>query len=255
MIVKDKKEKEILKEAGRRLATVLHETADLVHPGVSTEVLNRKAEEVIGMFGDKSAFLNYQPIGAPKPYPATLCIAVNDTVVHGIPNEDPIVLKEGDIIGLDSGLVHKGIVVDSGITVPVGEIDNAAKKLLNVTKEALHIGIKAARVGNRVGDIGYAIESFVKPYGYGIVRELCGHGVGRAVHEEPNVPNYGRPNEGPELLEGMVLAIEPMLNEKSEKVIFDRNDYTVRTRDSGRSAHFEHTILITKKGPEIITKK
>ncbi|MBL7045590.1 MAG: type I methionyl aminopeptidase [Parcubacteria group bacterium] len=255
MILKNEKEKETLKEAGRRLAVLLSEVAELVHPGVSTDVLDRKAEEVIRMFGDVPAFLNYQPYGAPRPYPATLCIAVNSTVVHGIPNEDPVVLKEGDIIGLDSGLIHEGIVVDSGVTVPVGEVDNAAKKLMSVTKDALYVGIAAAKVGNTVGDIGHAIESFVKPHGYGIVRELCGHGVGNKVHEEPNIPNFGRAGEGAVLREGEVIAIEPMLNEGTEKVIFDRNGYSVRTKDDKRSAHFEHTIVVTKNGPLIMTKK
>jgi len=255
MILKTDEEKEILREAGRRLAVVLEETAKLVRPGVSTLELNQKAEDIIREFGDRPAFLDYKPYGAPRPFPATLCIAINETVVHGIPTEDPVELVEGDIIGLDTGLIHKGFYTDSGITVPVGEVDEAAKKLMNITREALMVGIKQARVGNTTGDIGHAIEEFVKPHGYGIVRELCGHGVGKAVHEEPCIPNYGRKREGAKLLEGMVIAIEPMLNEGSREVIFEPDGYTVHTKDGSRSAHFEHTLVVTKDGPEIMTKK
>ncbi|PIT91189.1 type I methionyl aminopeptidase [Candidatus Kaiserbacteria bacterium CG10_big_fil_rev_8_21_14_0_10_49_17] len=255
MTLKTDEEKEILREAGRRLAVVLEETAKLVRPGVSTLELNQKADDIIREFGDKPAFLDYKPYGAPRPFPATLCIAINETVVHGIPTEDPVELVEGDIIGLDTGLIHKGFYTDSGITVPVGEIDESARKLINITREALMVGIKQARTGNTTGDIGHAIEEFVKPHGYGIVRELCGHGVGKAVHEEPSIPNYGRAGEGAVLVEGMVIAIEPMLNEGSKEVVFEPDGYTVRTKDGSRSAHFEHTLVVTKDGPEIMTKK
>lgn len=253
-MIANKEEVMVLKEAGRRLAVVLNEVAKDVHPGVSVLTLNEKTEELIRKGGDVPAFLHYQPGGVSRPYPATLCVAINDVVVHGIPTEKNIVLQEGDIIGLDTGLIHKGLVVDSGLTVPVGAIDAKAKKLLKVTKEALFVGINEAKVGNTIGDIGYAIEQFVKPYGYGIVRELCGHGVGKQIHEEPSIPNYGIRSEGAELKENMVIAIEPMLNEGSAEVIFENDEYTVRTKDGSRSAHFEHTLIITKDGPKILTK-
>jgi len=255
MIIKTEEEKKFLREAGKHLREVLEVTAEKVRPGVSTLELNEVAQKTIESFGDTPAFLHYTPHGAPRPYPATLCIAHNETVVHGIPTEDPIELIEGDIIGLDTGLWHEGFVVDSGITVPVGKISAEAEQLLKVTEKALHEGIKAARAGNRVGDIGHAIETFVKPYGYGIVKELCGHGVGKAVHEEPQVPNYGKSGRGAKLVPGMVIAIEPMLNIGSEEVVFEDDGYTVRTKDGSLSAHFEHTLVITEGEPEILTDR
>ena len=254
MIVKSERDKTELKEAGRRLGEILKALARAAVPGVSVASLDKEAERMIREGGDTPAFLRYTPRGAERPYPATLCVALNDVVVHGIPTESEAVLKEGDILGLDTGLVHNGYIVDSGITIPVGRVDAGAKKLMRTTREALYVGIEAARVGGRVGDIGYAIEQFVKPHGYGIVRELGGHGVGKKVHEEPSIPNFGKKGKGPELLENMVIAIEPMLNEGGREVSFDRDGYTVRTADGSRSAHFEHTIIVTKGGPEIITE-
>ena len=253
--LKTPKEIELLRIGGSHLAEVLDTVEAAVRPGITTSELNDIAEAKTRELGDTPAFLNYKPQSAPMPFPAALCVAVNDTVVHGIPNLNDVALTEGDIIGIDTGVVHEGLITDSGRTVPVGEIDDAAKKLLNVTREALMIGIKAAQPGNRVGDIGHAIEEYVDQYGYGIVDVLCGHGVGHKVHEDPNIPNFGRPGTGPVLKPGMVIAIEPMLNEGSEKVIFERDGYTVRTKDGKRSAHFEHTIAITEEGPLILTKR
>jgi len=240
--------------AGERLGTILQTLAKDVKPGVSVKSLDEKAWKMINDYGDTPAFLNYKPEGASRAFPATLCIAINDTVVHGIPTEKNTVLQEGDIIGLDTGLIHDGYVVDSGITVPVGNVSKDAVALMQVTKEALYVGIEAAQVGNTVGDIGHAIEQYVKPHGYGIVRELCGHGVGKEIHEEPSIPNYGKVGEGAELVEGMVIAIEPMLNMGREEVIFESDGYTVRTKDTSLSAHFEHTLVVTKDGPEIFTE-
>ena len=253
-MIASEKDKEILKEGGRRLARVLEEVAKDIRPGVSIATLNDKADALIREGGDTPAFLGYTAFGAGRPYPASLCVSVNDVVVHGIPTEHNLVLQQGDIVGIDCGLVHKGLIVDSARTIPVGEIDAKTKKLMEVTREALYVGIEASRVGNTVGDIGHAIEEYVRPFGYGIVRELCGHGVGKKLHEEPQVPNFGKAGEGAELKENMVIAIEPMLNLGSEDVIFDDDGYTVRTRDGSTSAHFEHTIIITKDGPEILTK-
>src|SRR3972149_3656669 len=265
IIIKTPKEIEILRAGGKRLAFVLHEVAKRVVPGISTKELNDYAEKLIregglaprslGEVGDQPAFLNYQPSGSRCPYPASLCTSVNDEIVHCVPKEDRI-LKEGDIISIDLGLKHKGMFTDMAMTVPVGEVDQGSKQLMSDTKQALQIGIDAAIGGNYVGDIGAAIEKFVKENKnkkYGIVRELAGHGVGREIHEPPYVPNFstGR-TRGEKLVPGMVIAIEPMLNLGTEKVIFE-DEYTVRTKDGKRSAHFEHTILITEGKPEILT--
>ena len=203
---------------------------------------------------DKPAFLHYKPAGAERPYPASLCVSINDEIVHGIPNESEKILKEGDIVSLDMGLIHKGMIVDSAITVGVGEIDKKAKKLLQLTEESLYKGIKAAKGGNRVGDIGTAVAGHIKGSGLSVADELAGHGVGYKVHEDPFVPNIGVPGEGPLLRPGMVIAIEPMLNEGGSQIVFDEDGYTIRTKDGSRSAHFEHTILITEGEAEILTK-
>lgn len=255
MITKKKpNEIEILKEAGKRLADILAKLSAMVAPGVSTLALNERAEELVKEYGDRSAFYNYKPYGAKRPYPAVLCVSINDAVVHGIPNENPVHLKDGDIVSLDMGIVHRGMYVDSAVTVPVGSIDAASQKLLNITREALMVGIKAARGGATTGDVGYAIQKFVEPHGYGIIEELAGHGVGYKVHEDPYVPNYGRKGEGDRLEPNMVIAIEPMLNIGSKEVYVDDDGYTYRTKDGSRSAHFEHTILITEAEPVILTK-
>lgn len=235
------------------MASILNFVAKKVKAGVSTYELDQYARKLIKELGDEPAFLNYKPEGASYPYPAALCVSVNDEVVHGIPKKEHI-LKEGDIVCIDAGLKHKGLFTDSAITVPVGKADKASMKLMEVTKEALRAGISAAKGGGRVGDIGYAIESFVKPYGFGIVRILSGHGVGKKIHEDPYVPNYGEKGTGPKLTPGMVIAIEPMLNLGGEDVVLADDDYTYKTSDGSKSAHFEHTILITEKNPEILTK-
>lgn len=244
-----------LREGGKRLARVLRLVSERVAPGVSTAALNKYAEKLIREGGDKPAFLHYKPPGAVRPYPGAICISVNEEVVHGVPNEDPRMLQEGDIVGLDCGLVHERLITDSAVTISVGEIDEKAKKLVNITREALMVGIKAARAGDHVGDIGHAIEQFVKPHGYGIVYELCGHGVGYKVHEDPQVPNFGNSGDGEELQSGMVLALEPMLNEGGAEVKLMNDGYTFATADGSRSAHFEHTIVITGGEPEILTKE
>ena len=210
------------------------------------------AEKLIREGGDEPAFLNYTPNGAKFPYPATLCVSINNEVVHGIPS-DKRILKDGDIVGLDLGLKHAGFFTDMAMTVPVGGIDKEAKKLIEITEKSLIKGIAAAKSGGFVGDIGEAIENFVKPHGYGIVKILGGHGVGKKVHEDPYIPNYGKSGTGPKLVPGMVLALEPMLNEGRDKVFLDNDGYTFKTRDGKRSAHFEHTILITESKAEILT--
>jgi len=254
VIIKTQKEIEILREGGRRLATILYKVKDRIKPGVSAKDLDDYAYKLITDMGDKPAFLNYRPEGAKTPFPASLCVSVNDEVVHGIPDKSKI-LKEGDVVSIDLGLNHGGLFTDMAITVPVGKIGEGTLKLLTTTEKALQVGISAACGGNTTGDIGHAIESFVKPHKYGIVEVLSGHGVGRAIHEDPYIPNFGKKGTGEKLKPGMVVAIEPMLNNGSKHVTLDDDDYTIRTIDGKKSAHFEHTILITDGEPEILTKK
>lgn len=254
MIVTSQKEKDILKEGGRRLARILQLVREATKPGVSTDELDALARRLIEENGDTPSLLGYHPPFAARPYPSTMCISVNDEVVHGIPSENPIILKEGDIVGFDLVMQHKGLHTDSAITVPVGEVDETARKLIATAEEALARGISAARAGGRMGDIGYAIEQCAEEQGFSAVDELGGHAVGDKVHGEPFVPNFGTPGTGPELVEGMVLALEPIVNEGSRDVLLDPDGYTFRTRDGKRSAHFEHTILITKNGAEILTQ-
>jgi methionyl aminopeptidase len=253
IIIKTPQEIEILREGGRRLATVLYKVKEIVKPGISTKDLDNYAFKLIKEMGDEPAFLNYKPEGASYPYPASLCVSLNNEVVHGIPSNKKI-LKEGDIVSLDLGLKHKGLFTDMAITVPVGEISNSSAKLLKITEQALHVGVNSAQGGNKTGDIGNAIESFVRQHKYGIVEILAGHGVGRAIHEDPYVPNFGKANTGVKLVPGMVIAIEPMLNNGTKNVVLDDDDWTFRTADGKKSAHFELTILITEGEPEILTK-
>jgi methionyl aminopeptidase len=253
IIIKTPEEIEILREGGRRLATVLYKVKEMVKPGISTWELDKYAEKLIKEMGDEPSFLNYSPDKAKKPYPASLCVSVNDEVVHGIPKKEKI-LREGDTVSLDLGLKHKNLFTDMAITVPVGEIDNSSQKLLETTEKALYVGIDKARAGNKIGDIGHAIESFVRPHKYGIVEVLAGHGVGKAVHEDPYIPNFGKKGTGAILEKGMVIAIEPMINNGTKNVILDEDGFTFRTADGKRSAHFEHTVLITDDEPEILTR-
>ena len=253
MTIKNESERANLIEGGKRLAVVLKMLRAKVAPGVTAEELNDVAERMILEAGDEPCFLGYTPEGALRAYPAALCVSINDEVVHGIPNESVKILKEGDIVGLDLGLTHKGIIVDAAITVPVGKVSEEVKKLLSATERALVAGISKAVPGNRVGDISHAIQEEIGRAGFSVVKELGGHGVGDMVHEEPFIPNFGRPGEGELLSEGMVLALEPIANAGKAAVILALDGYTYRTKDGSRSAHFEHTILIEKGGARIIT--
>lgn len=234
------------------MAEILAKTAKMVKPGVSTYELDQYAYKLIIDGGDKPAFLNYKPDGMSTAYPASLCVSVNNEIVHGIPSKKRI-LKEGDIVSLDLGIEHRGLFTDHAITVPVGKISAKDEQLLADTKKALEIGIWAAHGGNTTGDIGNAIESFVHNR-YGIVRELAGHGVGIAIHEDPYIPNYGKAGKGQKLIPGMVVAIEPMLNLGKDNITVADDDWTIKTADGKHSAHFEHTILITEGEAEILTK-
>lgn len=245
----------ILRECGRRHAAVLRKLAGLVVPGVSTKALNTAAEDEIKKLGDTAAFLRYTPEGAKRPYPASLCVSINDEIVHGIPNESPKILKDGDIVSLDLGLVHKGMITDMAVTVPVGKIGKEDRELIVATRDALDAGIREAKPGNHIGDIGHAIETLAKERGFKIVEGLAGHGVGYEVHEDPFVPNSGTPGTGEELVPGMVIAIEPMLTTGSGKIKLDPDGYTFKTRDGAQSTHFEHTVLVSENGPVVLTRE
>lgn len=255
MLAKSDEQKKHLREAGRRLGEILETLAGMVAPGVSTETLERESIRLIEEGGDKPAFLDYTPDGANRPFPASLCVSVNDEVVHGIPNEAPRTLAAGDIVALDLGLIHEGYVVDSALTVPVGKTDAVSYKLMNATQTALEEGMRAARAGNRVGDISHAIGQHLKQEGFSIVRVLGGHGVGLSVHEEPYIANDGHPGTGPELIEGMVLALEPIANAGKAAVGIGSDGYTYRTKDGSRSSHHEHTILVTGGDPVVLTRR
>lgn len=250
-MIKTEEEIEIIREGGKRLARILSALRDAVKPGVTTGELDALAEKLTRDGGDEPAFLHYTPEGARRAYPGTLCVSVNDEVVHGIGGDR--VLHEGDIIGIDMGIKHQGLFTDSAMTVPVGEIDYAAKKLIEVTEGALNAGIEAARGGNTTGDIGYAIEKYVKDHGFVVVEELGGHGVGYHQHEDPHITNYGEKGKGVRLKPGMVLALEPIVNEGTRYIKLMPDGYTYATKDHKRSGHFEHTILITEGAPEILT--
>jgi methionyl aminopeptidase len=253
--IKTKEEIATLRKGGKRLAFILSEVAKICKPGVSTKELNDLAYKLATENGDKPSVLGYKPRGASRPYPAAICVSINDEIVHGIPNENPKILKDGDIVSLDMCLTQKGLITDSAITVPVGKIDSKLQKLLDTTKMALLAGIKAAKGNKNVGDIGYAVERVAKANGFKVVEDLCGHGVGYKVHEDPYVPNYGEKGKGEKLKPGMVIAIEPMLTFGSKEISLDDDGYTFRTTDGALCAHFEHTIVITSGDPEIITNK
>ncbi len=240
-------------EAGKRLAAVLEALRAKAVPGVTSEELDDLAEAMIRDGGDEPCFLGYTPEGARRPYPATLCVSINDEVVHGIPNEVPRTLRDGDIVGLDLGLTHEGMIVDSAITVAIGTVSEETKKLLRATEEALSAGIAAAMPGNHIGDISNAIQKEIERAGFSVIKDLGGHGVGERVHEDPFIPNFGRPGDGELLEEGMVLALEPISSAGKAGVILAPDGYTYRTKDGSRSAHFEHTILLEKEGARIIT--
>jgi methionyl aminopeptidase len=251
IIIKTKEEIEKLREGGRIVARILKETAARAVAGVTTAQLDRFVYETITQEGHYPAFLKYKPEGARKQFPASICISVNAEVVHGIPGAR--VLKEGDIVSLDLGLRYEGVFLDHAVTVGVGALSKEANALLRTTSEALYAGIEKARVGARIGDISHAIEKVGKAGRYGIVKGLSGHGVGRYIHEDPYIPNYGKPGKGEVIKAGMVIAIEPMFTLGSDTVVELSDGYTIRTGDNSLSAHFEHTVLITDEGPEILT--
>jgi methionyl aminopeptidase len=246
IVCKSPAEIEKMRAANALVADVLAELAAKVEPGVTTADLDRTAERLVRDGGAEPAFKGY------RGYPCTLCASVNEQVVHGIPSARA--LGEGDIISLDMGVKLNGFFGDSAITVPVGRVSNEAARLLRVTQEALELAIKQVRVGGRISDIGAAIQQHVEAHGFSVVREFVGHGIGAALHEEPQIANYGEPGRGPRLAEGMVLAIEPMVNMGRPAVKVLGDGWTAVTRDGSLSAHFEHTVAVTGEGPLVLTR-
>lgn len=244
-----------LRAAGKVLAGFLKELAKEAVPGNTTLDIDDRAMELCEIAGATPILLGYHPGFAPYPYPAAVCVSVNDCVQHGIPSAD-VILKEGDVVNIDMSIEYNGMVVDAGVTVGVGQISDEARRLLAATEEALAHGIKAAQPGNHIGDISAAIQTFVESRGFSLVEVLCGHGVGYAVHEEPTIPNIGKPGTGPLIEVGHVYAIEPIVNAGKKDVYFDDegDGYSVYTNDGSISAHFEHTIAVTEQGPVIMTK-
>lgn len=251
--IKSREEIKILKEGGKRHADILSELAGSIRPGVSSLELEEETLRLIREGGDKPAHLGYTPRGARRPFPAALCLSINDEIVHGIPNEKIRVINDGDIVSLDISLEHGGLITDSAITVPCGKIDDESRLLLEVAKEALVAGISVAKPGNRIGDIGAAISKVVGASRFSLAEDLAGHGVGYAIHEEPLVPNMGIAGKGEKLVPGMVIAIEPMVNIGGPGIRTAKDGYTILTGDGSRSAHFEHTVAITEKGNIILT--
>jgi methionyl aminopeptidase len=250
--IKTTEDIEKLRVGGRKLRRILKTLGEKAVPGISTGELNRLCEEMIREDGDTPAFLGYKPRGAKIPFPAALCVCINEEVVHGIPDNKRI-LEEGDIVSVDAGLVHEGMVTDSSLTVAVGQLDKRGQKLIATAEGALQAGIWEARAGNKIGDISAAIQKYVEDAGFSLVVELGGHGVGYKIHEAPDVPNVGKKGTGPLLVPGMVIAIEPILAEKNPSIFISDDGYTIFTEDGGRGAIAEHTVLITDGDPEIIT--
>jgi len=240
------KEIEKLRRSGHVVRQVLEETREKARPGVATLELERFVEKRLAQLGAQPASKGY------RGYPWCLCVSVNNEIVHGMPSNRK--LREGDIVGLDLGVIVDGYYGDSAMTVPVGQIPERAQKLLRVTEEALEIGIQEARVGKRVGDISAAVQQYVEKNGFSVVREFVGHGIGREYHEEPQVPNFGQPGHGPVLKEGMVFTIEPMVNAGSAALRVLDDNWTAVTQDGEPSAHFEHMVAVTRNGPDVLTR-
>ena len=246
IILKSRSEIEKMRKSNAIVAAILEELRKKIRPGVKTIELDRLSEELALKKGARPAFKGY------RGYPYSLCASVNSEVVHGMPSDKE--LKEGDIVSLDFGILNDGYYGDAAVTVPVGEISPAAKRLLRVTEEALYRGIAEVKAGNRIGDISAAIQGHVEASGYSVVRDLVGHGIGKSLHEDPQVPNYGLSGRGVELKPGMVFAIEPMVNEGTYRVEILRDGWTVVTADGKLSAHFEHSVAITENGPVILSR-
>lgn len=249
--LKSRREIDKMRQAGRVVALVHQALRERVRPGVSTQELDELAERIVRDNGGIPAFKGYKSGRGPA-FPATLCTSVNEQVVHGIPGPDSV-LQDGDIVSCDVGVQLDGFFADGAVTLPVGQVSEEALRLLSATEQSLHAGIRALKPGARLGDVSAAIQRVAEEAGFGVVREFVGHGIGRALHEDPQVPNYGRPGTGPVIQPGMVLAIEPMINAGTPDVQAAADGWTVLTADGKWSAHFEHTIAVTDEGAEILT--
>ena len=256
MIARTEKEISALREGGRRLAKHLRILRETVKIGITPRELEDRAREMVAYDGDELAFYGYKTAKHEKPYPSGLCVSVNDVIVHSPASLNDTPIADGDVVCLDFGIKHEGFFTDSAVTVIAGtRHDSEDERLLSGTKEALAAGIAAAHVGATTGDIGYAVEQVAKKYGFGFPRNLSGHGVGLKVHEEPHIPNFGIPGSGVKLEEGLVIAIEPMMALGSGDLYVDKDGHSYRTKDGSHTAHFEHTIIVTKNGPETLTKE
>ena len=267
IIIKTREEISLMRECGRRLAEILRTIASAAQPGVSAKHLDELAEQLILAGGGTPVFKGYKVTGAHRGFPGSICVSVNDEVVHGIPIREKI-LKEGDVVGIDIGMrwnkrqdtrdkrqdAQNGLCTDMAVTIGIGKISDRAKRLIEATREALEIGISMVQPGAHVGDIGHAVAKHLKKYHLGIVRDLAGHGVGHELHEEPLIPNYGTRGSGAELKEGMKIVIEPMAMLGGEKLVLDADEWTYRTADGSLAAHFEHSVAVTKNGAEVLTK-
>ena len=243
--LKSPQEIEMIRRAGQILKSIIQKLKSFVVPDITTQEIDNYVAQLIAQQGATAAFLGY------KGFPANICVSVNEEVVHGIPSER--LIRRGDIVSVDLGVAYNGYFADSAVTLPIGNIKPSVKKLIQITRESLFRGIKQARSGKHLGDISHSIQSHVEANGFSVVRQFVGHGIGTNLQEEPEVPNFGKPHEGIALKEGMVLAIEPMVNMGSWEVEILDNGWTVVTKDRLASAHFEHTVAITKNGPEVLT--
>ncbi len=250
--LKSKAEIEIMREGGKILANILYLISEKIAPGIYGDELEEISLKEIKKHGAVSSFLNYTLYNGGIPFPSSICLSINDEIVHGFPFGK--LIKDGDIVGVDAGIRYKGLHTDSAITVGAGKISEKANKLMEVARDALYRGIDEVKPGNRTGDIGFAIQSYVEKHGFSVVRDLVGHGVGRSIHEAPEVPNFGDRGLGLKLGFGMTFAIEPMINEGGFQIKCDDDEWTIRTFDGKLSAHFEHTVAVTEKGCIILTK-
>ena len=243
-VLKTAGEIELMEEANAIVHRVLDMIEETVAPGITTRELDQKAEALIRAAGGVPGFLNY------RGFPATLCTALNDVIVHGIPNDVP--LREGDLLGIDCGVLYKGYYGDAARTFAIGEVPDEGRRLMEATRKSLELAVAQIRPGARLSDIGHAVQSYVESQGFSVVRDFVGHGVGTSLHEEPQIPNFGKPGRGPKLRPGMVLAIEPMVNAGGPRVKMDSDGWTARTEDGSLSAHFEFSVAVTESGPRIL---
>lgn len=252
--IKSEKEIQKMREGGKILARIIKELKGMVKPGIITKELDKVAEDLVLKYNGKCSFKGYQEKNnnSTKPFPSCLCVSINEEIVHGIPSDR--VLKEGDIISLDLGILFKDFHTDMAITVPVGKINSEVLRLIRIAKKALKRGIKKTRQGNTFGDIGNTIQRYVEDQGFNVVRDLCGHGIGRRIHEEPQVLNYGKRHKEKELKKGMVFCIEPMVVVGDWRIKKSKDGFGFQTADNSLSAHFEHTVAVTEKGAKILTE-